>query len=467
MILGRLGFSVTVVERSPRPGGLMRGYVRAGVECPVGIHYLGALDEGQALRRTFDCLGLTDLIPVERMGAGGVVDRYVFDDFTFDLPGTLGDFQRRLHDLCPTHGPVVEALGRDISRAADQMHSMSFIFGHAANGAQALKVQSVGDELDRLGAPEQIRRVMSMPTGWLGVRLEECPLALHYMTLGSYLSSSWRLACSGSRVADVMAARTEELGGRIVLGEAVSEILRDGKQVAGVRLRMGETIPASIVVSAIHPQKTLELLPPGAVRPSFRNRISRLANTESGLCVHALVPARQVPELPHNVFSWRPPYRQVEQVFYQVRHTERPEWSLLTIIKAENIRVWSRWEETLTRRRGAEYEAEKERIAGQLLRDAEDVLGPLPGARVIDVYTPLTIRDWMDTPEGSSYGVSRSVKQRFQAALLSRTPLKGLSCAGQSVLAPGILGCAAGAFMTAAFIVGKEPVKEIFYGRKA
>lgn len=46
IILAKLGFDVTVIEKNPQPGGMVRSYVRRGVQCDVGLHYLGALDHG-------------------------------------------------------------------------------------------------------------------------------------------------------------------------------------------------------------------------------------------------------------------------------------------------------------------------------------------------------------------------------------------------------------------------------------
>ncbi len=46
IILAKLGFEVTVIEKNRQPGGMMRSYARRGVQCNVGLHYLGALDQG-------------------------------------------------------------------------------------------------------------------------------------------------------------------------------------------------------------------------------------------------------------------------------------------------------------------------------------------------------------------------------------------------------------------------------------
>ena len=43
ILLLLLGYRVTVVEKNRVSGGLMRSYVRHGIDCPVGVHYVGAL----------------------------------------------------------------------------------------------------------------------------------------------------------------------------------------------------------------------------------------------------------------------------------------------------------------------------------------------------------------------------------------------------------------------------------------
>lgn len=99
-------------------------------------------------------------------------------------------------------------------------------------------------------------------------------------------------------------------------------------------------------------------------------------------------------------------------------------------------------------RRAKAYKAKKHPIAFDLIDKAERVVGPLKDVKLLDAYTPLTIRDRVHSPNGSAYGVQRTTDQLLSAALLNRTSLKGLYMASQSVLAPGILGTILGSFAT-------------------
>ena len=56
IILSLMNFHVTVVEKNPLPGGLMRSYRRGGIDCPVGIHYVGALWAEEPLGKMFAAL---------------------------------------------------------------------------------------------------------------------------------------------------------------------------------------------------------------------------------------------------------------------------------------------------------------------------------------------------------------------------------------------------------------------------
>lgn len=70
------------------------------------------------------------------------------------------------------------------------------------------------------------------------------------------------------------------------------------------------------------------------------------------------------------------------------------------------------------------------------------------------------MRDWVNAPGGSAYGIQRSSSQMLSAALLNRTAVKGLYLAGQNVLAPGIIGAIMGSFSTVKLIVGAEVFQE-------
>ena len=463
IILTKLGFDVTVVEKNRQPGGMLRSYQRKGVHCSVGVHYLGALDRGQVLRRCLDYLGVFDDLPLERLGVAGPVDRYHFnDDATgpawFDMPEGLDAYEANLKAAFPLEHTPIERFMARLRDSARQINDLDFLFKGQAATNLIEQTEPLWQLLERLGCSPRLKSVLSLPSIWIGVPPEQCPQFYHTMTLASYLFSAWRLKRHGAHMADVLADRLRSLGGRIKTGDAVVRIDSFNGHVAGVTLASGRTIHTPLVIGAIHPKVVVALLGSDTVKPSYHRRVMGLTDTQGMVSVNALVPCDGHHALPYNVFSvnTRADGAIDDVIYLQLRPCERPESLLLSLVTSGHNSLWQPWIETRSGHRGADYEKAKIQLAQQLIQRVAPITGPLKDLDVIDVYTPLSIRDWVNSPDGSAYGVMRSESQMLSAALLNRTSVKGLNLAGQSVMAPGVLGTILGSLITVKFIIGAE-----------
>ena len=467
IILSKLGYNVTIVEKNREPGGMMRSYKRHGIECPVGVHYLGSLGKDQPLRRIFDYLGVTSKLSFEEMGINAPVDKYIFNDnFSFDLPTGINAYENSLREKFPQDNAQITEIMAGLKKVASMMHSLSFIFGKEGDSSIFSSFElfdPMGDLLSKLECSKDLISVLEVPCTWIGLPLIDCPVFYHYNVLSTYLFSSWRLTSSGTDMANVFAGRFEELGGKIILGDEVKKILTEDRTVYGLKLKSGNEIKAKTVIAAIHPKTVLNILQEGSAKPSYINRINQIEDTEGMFSVQVALDAETHKELPYNIFKLESNTAGYlsKGAFFQLRKTEKPDTSLLTIICTEKFQDWKKWENTTCGKRGNEYLEKKEKIAQQLINIASQVLGPLKINRILDTYTPLSIRDWVASPNGSAYGVLRSSGQLLKTASLNRTSVKGLYLAGQSVLAPGVLGTALGSILTVKSIVKSEEFKEI------
>jgi phytoene dehydrogenase-like protein len=194
------------------------------------------------------------------------------------------------------------------------------------------------------------------------------------------------------------------------------------------------------------------------IKPSYRRRIFSLENTAGMFSLNAVVPVATHQPLNHNVFSMKSDASGTNRdvIFAQLRHSANPSHLHLSLITQGHDAKWKPWENTRSGLRGKEYGVAKMSLAQSLINRIEPVIGKFDDLEVIDTYTPLTIRDWVNSPGGSAYGVMRSGDQMLSAALLNRTAVRGLYLAGQSVMAPGILGTILGSMVTTKFIIGPE-----------
>ncbi len=463
IILATLGYPVTLIEKNQQAGGMMRSYSRRGIDCDIGVHYLGALGRGQALRRCFDFLDVTADIPLTRMGSAGIIDRYIIrhpenGPEVFDLPEGFNAYAENLKTAFPSETRAIDAFMVLLRQSAGHLDDLSLLYDNLSMNILIDQAEPLKTVFDRLGFSKGLRSVIGVPAYWIGVPADRCPLFLHNMTLASYLFSAWRLTESGTRMADAFASRFKSLGGRIITGHAVRRLrVKDGR-VAGIRLDDDKVIDAAQVVSTVHPRLLIDMLNAETVKPSYRKRIRRLEDTPGFFCVHARIDAGAHKAIPHNLFylDMQAAGPGTRSMFIQLRRTDQPRWHRLTLLGDGRARLWAPWEETTSRRRGDHYLAVKDREAEKMIRRAEKIVGPFKSLTLLDTYTPLTIRDWVGSPDGSAYGIMKSSNQLLSTALLNRSAIKGLFLAGQSVLAPGILGTILGSFVTARFIIGPD-----------
>jgi all-trans-retinol 13,14-reductase len=316
---------------------------------------------------------------------------------------------------------------------------------------------TLGAYLDGMNCSAGLRRVLGVSSRWMGMPEEECPVFYHHLALASYLLSSWRLKGSGADLAGAFVARFEELGGTLLCGDPVTEILAPQGAIEGVRLVSGRVYKARRVIAAIHPKRVIGMLPEGIVPSRRARRVAGLAETEGLFALSATLDAAAHPTLPYNIFRLHGGRERAikDGVFYQLLPGGEGK-NLLVAMTKSPYDDWRQWEETTTGRRGPAYEEAKSARAERLLAAAEEIFGSLAGARLVDAYTPLTLRDWVDTPEGSPYGILRSMRQLPVAATLNRLAPAGLWFAGQNALSPGVLGTLLGSFHAVRQLIGPD-----------
>ncbi len=464
IILSLLHFRVAVIEKNSLPGGLMRSYQRDGLDCPLGIHYFGSFGKGEALRRMCDYLGVTEGMAVERMGQDGPIDRYLFDDFTFDLPEGLDAFADSLEQAFPDERQSIAKIMKNIRIMAEIQNSFAFLSPSPSSLDMDL-FEPLGTYLTKMHCSPKLRNVLGVASRWMGMSESECPVLYHHLALVSYLLSSWRLQGRGSALAEAFVSRFEALGGALMCGDPAEAILASGNMIQGIRLASGRVFAAPRIVAAIHPKNVLGMLSEGVVTPRHARRIVRLEDTEGLFAAQVVVDAVTHPAQLHNVYRLSADRDGTIQdgVFYQLR-PGREDKNVLMIITKSLFSEWSQWESTTTGRRGAAYYDEKARHTDRLLTGAEGVFGTLTGAKVLDAYTPLTIRDWVNSPQGSPYGIMRSSRQLFAEATLHRQLVGGLYFAGQNALAPGFLGTLLGSFQTVRQMIGHDRFSSDVFG---
>jgi all-trans-retinol 13,14-reductase len=144
---------------------------------------------------------------------------------------------------------------------------------------------------------------------------------------------------------------------------------------------------------------------------------------------------------------------------FERRHPNR---ATVEVITFTPYGWFEKWQETGWRRRGPDYDAFKEELAGRLAAELIRQVPALDGKiDYLELSTPLSTRHFTNHQRGEMYGLS-STPERFRMRCLTpKTPIRQLYLTGQDVSCLGVTGALFGGFLTASAILGRDLIGEL------
>ena len=115
------------------------------------------------------------------------------------------------------------------------------------------------------------------------------------------------------------------------------------------------------------------------------------------------------------------------------------------------------WADTRWKRRGEEYEALKQSLAGRLQQELERQVPAVAGnIGCAELSTPVTTRHFMNYASGEIYGIAATPERFAMRELGARTPVRGLYLTGQDAASLGVVGALFGGVVSASAALGKN-----------
>jgi phytoene dehydrogenase-like protein len=130
--------------------------------------------------------------------------------------------------------------------------------------------------------------------------------------------------------------------------------------------------------------------------------------------------------------------------------SKAPSVSALELSFAHEVKAW---EVTSLWKRPAEYHAYKKARLDRVAQRLKEMVPYSDRMKWVDSASLLTFRDYLQSPEGSAYGVMQKIGQY---GLFGRLPIRNLYAAGQSAFVPGVMGSMLSGFFVVRQMIGKE-----------
>jgi all-trans-retinol 13,14-reductase len=473
-ILAKEGKSVCVLEKNKQIGGTLQTFVRDKVIFDSGVHYVGGLSEGQNLNQLFRFLGILDKMKLRKL------DEDCFDAILFkDDPKVYryaqgyDNFIKVMLQDFPEEEEAIRKYCDGVKDVCSRFPLYNLRSGDYFDKVNVLEIDTQSF-LESITANVKLQNVLAGTSLLYAGEPYKTPFYVHALVINSYIESSWRFVDGGSQIARALTKEIVSRGGKVVKHAKVVRLVeRDGK-VQYAATESGEEYAATTFISNVHPTKTLELLETDMIKKAFRNRINSLENSISTFYVNIVLKKNAWPYLNHNYY-----YFDEADAWSVLKYTEET-WprgyaffysasskavkfadgvTVMTYMKFDDVKQWAHTFNTVSDEvsRGDDYEQFKKEKAEKLFALVEK---RFPGfTDAIESYyvaTPLSVRDYIGTDDGSLYGVVKDYREPMRTFISPRTKIPNLLLTGQNLNLHGVLGVTVSAVLTCAEIVGTD-----------
>ncbi len=458
-LLAKEGFRVTVLEKNRTYGGGLQNFSRRGHLFDPGMHVFGGMQPGGNLRAILEYLGVADKLKLEPC-----YDTLVYNGDTITLP-----FGR---------DAWVDAIGK--GKYKQELNAYLDALYRLADTEDLFCMRPSADfqrEAENITAKELIERYVSDPI--LRLRLayvshlydgtSDSPALLHALTNVLHIDGCYTITPSAYSLAEALADIITAGGGEIHTGCEVTAIDADGKKATAIVCGNGR-FHADHYISAISIGALLRIAPPQAFSTAYRNRIAAAQQCCSAFSIYGILKPHTLPfenkgyhVLSRGASPWDMSNTTQElwpnNLFLMTsRDTDNPRYAAtFTLVAPMEYSFVQQWGNTTVGHRPDEYRQWKQQMTAQVLRLAEEAVGPIE-TEYIETASPLTLRDYNGTTRGTCYGLHASTINPTATTLSTRTRLENMFLTGQDVNFHGMVGTSLTAILTAETIVGRNVI---------
>ena len=485
-LLGLKGKRVLVLEKHFKIGGWTHTFRRNNYEWDVGIHYIGQVHKTHSpVRRLFDLISDGKL---EWSYMDKNYDRIIFPDMSYDFVAPREKFVEDMIAYFPKEERAIMSYMDLLDQVSNNSRSyfankaLPGILGAISYPFMTRKFFSFSDRttLDVLSSLTSDQRLIGVLTGqWgdHGLPPKKSSFAMHAMVARHYLDGGNYPTGSSRRIAETISDLIEKKEGILAVNAPVSRIKIENGSAVGVIMENGDEIEAETVISNTGVVNTIEkLLDEENSHTRIKENLKKINQTESYVCLHIGLNKSAKDLGLTNTNLWIYPgydhdqnvnsYIENQATDFPVVYVSFPSakdkaWnenhSGYATMEAITFSSWdwySKWQELPWKKRGQEYEQEKQKLSNRIL---DIVTKQVPNIQTAIDYqelsTPLTIRDLAKYQKGEMYGIDHDSNRFRQRWLRPQSEIKNLFFTGQDIMTAGVSSALFSGMLTASTIL--------------
>jgi phytoene dehydrogenase-like protein len=294
VILARAGFSVTVFERQPIPGGYAIQFKRKGFTFDPSLHSVPAGDAGDTFFNLIKEIGIGDQISFIRLKNGPGV---FLGDREFLLPNNPEQIYEYLGNSFPKEKNSIERFSAYIESYAKVYSGILLDKGPLYKTLPPFLVklpaflhqsyESTDHFLSNFFKDPVLRSLLFQYAIFMGIPMDEFP-AVNFILMTSMLLSKgmYSIAGGGGMLTDVLVKRLLQFDGKILTNIEIVELKIENGKAIGVKDKMGNEYLADVVIANTNVIELVKMTPGKSVPRSYKKVLSQLKPSISVVQLH-------------------------------------------------------------------------------------------------------------------------------------------------------------------------------------
>lgn len=469
-LLSKEGKKVLVLEKNKQIGGALQSF---GIDKKLfesAVHYLGSLNNGETLYKLYDYLGILKDLKLKRLDID-CFDEIIMNNKSFKLAQGHDRFAETLSQYFPNEFKGIHKYLNEVKNVCSHFPLYNMRIGSAEEKQQVIG-KGFHALISQFTHNDELIQVLGGNNLLYAGNQQQTPFYLHALIQNSYIESSWKFEEGSAQLAILLKDVIQQHGGDVFRNQEVKLIKEENGIIQYVETTEGVQFISDAYISNMHPDLTYQMLDSNLIRPVTRKRISATPLTKSSFMVNISLKENQIKYKNHNIYFhksedvWLDLKRQVVDdplsfgiFFYQDK--KNPIYaSALSILCYNDFDAYQQWEKsmhttTYSENRDELYQTYKLNLMNYCIDAVTEIIPNLKQSIVkMDACTPLTYRDYLNTPKGSLYGFQTNVDDLANTTYSTQTKIPNLYFTGQNINLHGVLGVSITAILTAADFVG-------------
>ena len=470
-LLVQKGLKVLMIEKNQKVGGCCTSFEKDGFSFDLSVQSLGDCQEGGRIWRILKQLNLLDqihFIPLEP------AREYFFPDRTVSQSSKLETHIETLSSLFPGERRGIEKVYAILKKIFEEFAGLplslnwfepsSFLSQYPS--LSRYKDKTYEELLNEFISDPFLKTLLSIRSSYALLPPEEISAVGMAGIEMSYFN--YGVSCVEGKVEQLplkMGEALEKMGGQILTGHEVEQILIEEKNAIGVRLKDGREMTGKVAISNVDAHHTFsELIGEDRLPSGFRSKLKGMRPALSYFILYlGIEGGLEELAVSNNEVFFEDQLQREFQCLYENRIPEKAPFYLLAPSKINPSHA-PEGKNTLCLSCKAPYHFSpdwdrkvKDELSRCLLRKASAILPDLEKRIVVKIETtPKTIEQWTRNRWGAAYGWALIPRQSGIHRLSRITPIPNLYLTGHwTSPGGGIAGVVASGELTAESVLNR------------